>query len=398
MYSLCTYKNVTKPTVIAHTALKDWLYSIRQSPYSDLIIQARKGQVDYETTKMSLPCTTFNFMYDGYKKNVNTLSSTGLLYIDIDSNEFDITLLDRNKIYACYQSFGGSGWVVLARIDGVTLNNFHASYSYVVEDLGLSLFVDTQAIKPSQFSILSYDEDLFINESCFVYQAVEVTSPRTDVKMKKEKAYTLVGEEKAGIRFNNLDDFSPVEDIYSVDWDGKEYVNCFIPIKKRETGQRNSFLLGYCSNFVVLNPELSRDAVVSILDRVNQIACNEPVNLNQIRKIVESVFKYKEEGTLKSTPFRMKRKFFFNERDGKISKSEKWNIINQELSNKRKQESLQKLNDILADWDFGKLGKITQAAVYKNHPISSKTVEKYWFHFKFYIRELNLDFKNSIHD
>ena len=43
----------------------------------------------------------------------------------------------------------------------------------------------------------------------------------------------------------------------------------------------------------------------------------------------------------------------------------------------------------MENWNYEKSGKITQTKMYKDYPISSKTVEKYWNEFKEHIKELN---------
>jgi hypothetical protein len=388
---LNTYASVRQPQVQQTLTINDWFRKIKNSEYSSTITQARNGLKDYNTTKFSLPCVTYNFTFDKYKKDDNISSNTGVLYIDIDNPLFELHMLDTSKVYAYYKSFGGHGYSIIIRIDGLTKDNFNYNYLHVCEQLSISEFIDANAIKATQFNVLSYDEDLFINEDCTVFQAE--TAPLTSVIRKKENIYTSEG----GIRFNNLDEVDLMGGDYIVNWEGIEYVNCFIPMKKREAGNRNSFLLSYCNNLVYLNPNLVKEAVVTILGHVNQKACYPSVPKEKVFSVVESIFKYKEAGTLQPITFNKKRKFVFDKKL-KLSKEEKFAIMNIELCNKKMNESQLKINDILMNWDFNLLGKITQRAVYNNNQMSKKTVEKYWPDFKEYIAYLNNDVSAKINE
>lgn len=388
---LNTYANVRQPQISQSITINDWLQQIKNSEYSDLITKARKGEIDYNQTKLSLPCITWNFTYNTYKKDTNIIDSTGLLYIDIDNPTFNINNLDKSKVYAYYKSFGGNGYSILIKIIGITPANFKHNYLIVCEELGIADYVDASAIKHSQYNILSYDEQLFINENSFQFTAVDVAPPTIVINKKREYIYTSEGGK---IRFNNLDDINLEGNSYIVNWEGIEYINCFIPMKKREEGNRNSFLLSYTTNLVILNPHLSKEAIGKIIGHVNQKACYPPVAENKIYTVVESIFKYKEEGSLQPITFNKKRKFVFDS-SLKLSRKEKLEIMNQELGKKKMNESQSKINDILLDWNFEKLGKITQRAIYNNHPISKKTIEKYWSDFKEYISVLNNDWEED---
>ena len=78
MGELNFYLNVRSPRVIKGVSVEDWFEMIRGSEYSSLIEDARSGNVGYNQVKTSeLPCVTYNFLYDSYKKDSNIISSTG---------------------------------------------------------------------------------------------------------------------------------------------------------------------------------------------------------------------------------------------------------------------------------------------------------------------------------
>lgn len=381
------YSNITHPTVLTVIPPSQWLDKIKGSEYSETITQARNGSLPYENTKSSLPCVTYNFLFNGYKKTENILSPTGLMYIDIDTPEFDLKILDTSKIYSYYKSFGGVGYAIIVKVDGLSQDNFKSSYLSICKELGIFEFIDVQAIKPTQFNVLSYDENIFINETPYVFTST-LNSPHSIVIGKKKRTYTIEGGEiYHAIRFNNLDEVDVTGD-YTVNWDGIQWVNCFIPIKKIDT-RRNSFLLSYTNNLVWLNPKIAKKRTLRILSNINKIAFRMPVPESQLNRVVNTIFKYKLDGTLKPIYNRKSRKIVFRQ-SVKMNKDEKLAVCRHEIGKRAASKSRKKISDIIESWDFKKLGKITQPKIYKSNPISSKTVEKYWSEFKERIKELNI--------
>ena len=333
-----------------------------------------------------MPCITYNFLFDNYKKDSNIISGTGLLFIDIDNPCFDIASLDLNKVYAYYKSFGGHGYAVIAKVGNLSLNNFKSTYNYVINELGITEYVDIQAIKPSQFSVISYDKDIYINYDSIIFNSVNVATPSIVIG-KEKKAYTIErGAKINSLRFDNLDEIQ-IEDNYIVNWDGYTYVKCFIPMKKIAKN-RNNFLLSYCNNLVWLNPHITTESCLKILGKVNEYACTKPVDITQLKRVIDSIFKYKQQGTLKPIDYWHLRKIVFDSK-ARLTKAEKLSICRKEIAIKRTSDSRQKIYNILEGWNFEKHGKITQRAMYNNHPVSKKTVEKYWAEFKEFICKLN---------
>lgn len=375
--------------MISTTSLTNWLSQIKSSTYSQKITQARQDAKVYNSTKESLPCVTYNFLYEGYKNTANTIQSTGLVYIDIDHPQFDISILDKSKVYSYYHSFGGHGYAILVKVTGVTLDNFSITYKSIVNDLGIAEYVDIQAAKATQYNVISYDENIFINDSAFTYTAIY--APPSIVKEQKKKAYTIDrGAEYKPIRFDNLDEIY-IEGDYVVNWDGYDNIKCFIPIKKIDK-KRNDTLIAYCSNLVYLNPEISFHQTYTILSKVNQIMCKTPVDEEHLNRLIKSVMAYKSAGKLKPIYFNKKRKIVFN-KTSKLSREEKLEICRAEIIKHWKDISTDKLFNIIESWDFKKYGKISQRKIYNNHPINKKTVEKYWPLFKPLVKYLNVDLR-----
>lgn len=386
---LNTYSRLGAPNVTSTISVDEWLNQIKSSEHTELIITARKyskDSVPYNAVKSALPCVTYNFLFDGYKNNNNIESSTGLLYIDIDEVSFNIEHLDKTKIFAYYKSFGGNGYVILVQVDGLTVQNYNDTYHYILNQLNLLEFYDRGAAKATQFNVLSYDEDIFINPDSFVFSAIQKV-PNPCIIEKKGKAYTKrLGNFSNTIRFNDIDEIT-IDSNYSVFPEGKEIVKCFMPIKPI-TANRNNSLLAYCNNLIYLNPDLSIEATSTIMEKVNNIICNVPVDKSQLIRIVNSVFRYKENGTLTPIKFNKKRMVIFNKKfDAKPI--EKLIIAGGEINKLKSKKSKQKIYDSLENWNFDSLGKITQIKLIAVSQLNKKTVRKYWSEFKDYVKLLN---------
>jgi len=395
-FDINTYNSITKPSVIDTISVEDWFSQIQHSTHSDLIIKARNDERIYEEVKFSMPCVTYNFLFDRYKKNTSIISSTGLIYLDIDNPLFDINSVDLSKVYAYYRSFGGHGYAILVKVNNLSVDNFNSTYQHITNELGISEYIDIQAAKATQFNVLSFDKDLFINKDSIEFNSIDA-APSSIVIERKKETYTLEeGAVRNSIRFDNLDEIH-IEGDYIVNWEGYEVVKCFIPMKKRGNNHRNSFLLSYCNNLVWLNPKASREKVFQILSSVNTRACVNPVDSKQINRVINSIFKYLKDGTLKPITFWKKRKIVFHQLS-KMTKDEKLGRCVIENALRKIDLSHIKLYAILENWDFQLKGAISQRKIYKdksNH-IGKNTVEKYWNEFKDWITEQNKEFKNVI--
>lgn len=402
------YEKINKPTVLENIEVEQWFNLIRHSDYTQQIITTRENPDALELLKEQLPCVTFNFLYKGYKNDANLLGSTGIIFVDIDYPNFDIAKLDRTCILGYYRSLSGKGYHILVKVDGVTPDNFKASYKYVCNELGITHLKDDRAIKHSQFSVLSYDDDAYYNINANSYKAVSpsnVISISDDKcipilsNIKKKRTYTHDGDTK--IRFDNLDEISiPLEDRYITNWDGYDYVKCWIPIRKLTDG-RKRFLLSYTTNFVWLNPYLEYDVYLSILNNVNLIAFVTPLPLERLKNTLNTVIKQLRENKLTPIDYWNKRKIVFNPK-AKFDENEKMDIVIQELAIHRTNQSIDKLRHIIQNWDTT-LGKITARNIYNackrnaiSEKLSYKTICKYYKHFKAEIAEKNKEFTHSV--
>jgi hypothetical protein len=386
------YNSIRHPKVSETISVIKWLSDIKSSQYQNKIELARNGSLGYNDVKSSLPCVTYNFLFNDYKKDQNILNNTGLLYFDIDKSDFDKNLLDLKKVFAVYKSFGGKGYAIIVKVVNLSLVNFKATYLNIGMQLGINEWIDPQASKASQFSVLSSDPDIFINTNSTVFEATEVAPPSIVIREReKKRAYTL-DRGAIGLKFNDLDKYL-IEGDYLVNWEGFDTMSCFIPMKRIKT-KRNNFLLAYCNNFVLLNPNVYRDVLFKILSNVNQYACLEPANDAQLNRIINSVLNYKKAGRLTPIKSNKPRKIIFN-KNSNLSRLKKLEICRSEIAMKKVDDTRKKFKLILDQWSFDDYSLITQRRVYLNHSISKKTVEKYWPEFNELIKELNYKYENK---
>ncbi len=402
------YANIRTPQTTETTTIQNWFNLIKKSEYSNVIESARpfgKGHSVYESNKAAIPAITYNFTFKGYKNDDSIDTSTGLLYIDVDSPEFDINNIETNKIFSYYKSFGGKSYAILVQVSGLTKDNYDNTYIFVCKDLGIASIYDKNAQKKTQFNVLSYDPNIYINFNSFMYSAtVDIdTSPPSIVRKEKKKTYTTergeyVNDNSTMLIFDNLGKIKnnvPVGQECVSNWDGWEEIKCWLPFQKVKAGSRNPTLLSYCNNLIWLNPWLSVTDVENILKRINMKRCEEPVPDMQIKRIVSSVFKYKAAGTLQPHVSPKKRKIVFANHST-LTRDQKLEVCREETVKFKTAESTKKLYTIIEGWDFEKYGKIGQAVIYKNFKISKKTVEKYWPEFKQYVKDMNDDYKGYL--
>ncbi len=390
------YTNIKAPTVVSGITSTEWLNMIQDNEYRDIIQDLRNGYGDKTRIKESLPCVTYNYNFTVKRANANVSTSTGLFFIDIDDSSFNPSVLDSEKVYAYYKSLGGDGYHIIVQVADIPTDSYKTTYRQIVSELGIQEYADTGAAKISQPTVLSYDRNLYRNESSYVFSSTTESVPPTSVYRKKKETYRVVGDTKLDndtyrIRYDNLSAYEFNGD-YMVDWGNIDVIKAYIPINKVSNGNRASSMMAYAVNLLHLNPWLYKEKMIGMLGNVNSTMCIEPLANQQIFSIVESVFKYKEEGTLEPIYSKKKRSIIFKEGAG-WTKEDKMSTVHAVMREKRSNDSIQKLYGIIEEWDFDALGKLSIRKVSSNHPISTKTVAKYWGEFKEYVTELNNEYR-----
>jgi len=163
------------------TGTTDWLTvmeNVRSDRYKDRIESLRlllNDPVAYRESKTKLPSITFSGTFSPHREKENVETATGFLIPDLDhlpdvEEVFKLVSQDAN-IWFVFRSPSGKGLKCSLRSNGISTDAdikkfFAAAERYFSEKYGLKL--DPSCKDISRLTFVSYDPDLFINESpCF---------------------------------------------------------------------------------------------------------------------------------------------------------------------------------------------------------------------------------------
>jgi len=384
-FTITTFKNLSNCRVTGQINFSEWLLKIKNGDFAEEINLARNDDSQKDFIKVNkVPCVTINFNYNNYKNSKNCSSATGLLYIDIDAPDFDISIIDKSLVRAYYKSFGNKGYGIVVKVDGLTSDNFESTYFSICDKLGISQYVDLGAKKASQFNVMSFDTDLFDNPNSRIFSSF--STPLLENNRRERRAYSTEWG-VTNVRFSNRQDYIKGDDEYFVDFGNIEIIEAKL-LYKKVSKNRNNILLAYCTNLLFLNPQIYYDRLYKIMRAVNENNFTNPVDDNQLNRILNSVIGYHNSGELIPIPQKKKGSIIFSEKvKNKYTKEEKFAIVRKLNCENTAKKTKLKLENIIKNWDYSLHGKITQVNIVRNHPISKKTVEKYY---KFFIEIIKI--------
>jgi hypothetical protein len=387
------FQNCMSPSVLGKITVDEVLNKIKNGDENLLNIKnARefgKSHQKYDEIKMKkLPTHRFNFLYEDYAKDENIIRPTGLIYIDVDDN---IEIPHSDYIYAKWRSLSNTGYGILVKVDNLTLENFKDVYASIGMILGVK--VDDGARKAIQQNVLSYDPSLYYNTDSRVYECKDSKKASLNIIKEKEECIVL-NEAFTNIpvikeRIDNSYEYF-VGDNYDKDYlyfENKVTICApYMPWNGVEKGNRNNFLFRVLSQFALLNPHLGRDYLFN-----KSIYFNNKMTPNltkiEINSVITSVINKREKGSLKMY-YNKERLILFNP-NKKLTKSEKSKITGMIIGAKRTKVTEVAIYEIIENWDFEQLGKITQKSLIDLDIYSRSTIQRHWSKFKKYVRELN---------
>ena len=404
MHYINYYKNLYTPDVLGSMPIIQYINWIKNGFEKETVNKIRtygKEHQAYNKLKSGRWTVSFNFLFDHKKRNANIIGATGLLMFDLDYGDmveqnFQITDLNLDDIYIMHKSVGGLGYTVIVKVNGLTLENFKYNYNLLAESLGVSDVMDKNARKATQYTILSFDPDIYINDDSTVFNAVEepqivkynttTTAIDWDYQLAEtSKAYTFTNYQ---LRYNNLQDYIKDDEDYIFDYqNGYSYVS--VPYRYSypiDEGGRAMHLFTIAVKIAWLNPQADYDTLKDYLFWLNDSCHNPPLPDQEVRKTLRYVLSNKDR--LKPIINKKPKKIIFNDKLGWHREMKMQKVY--ELNAKNKSGiSKAKIEAIIEYWDFESEGKITQRAIYRNYEISKKTVEKYWWIYKEEINYLN---------
>lgn len=392
------------------------------------IEQARrvgKGNEGYDKAKKSLPLVTWMFKFDGYKEEANILCSTRLLYFDIDKEtakqpifsenveqpnsqqpSFDINSIDKKKIYAYWKSVSNEGYSIIVKANGITKENFDLNYKLIAKELGIEHVMDKNAKKKSQATFISYDPDIFVNESAFVFEATNTEETKkvslAPVKelfsiehiMQKEKTKkTFKGANDTFFRSSNIDELiSPDE--YNAKEEGYLLIKTWLPAEIKK-GNRHKTLTAYFQNLVYLNPEDPLEKFIQEGLTKNLKLCKPPLEEKKVIEIVKAVYHYLAKGKLEPIHFLKKKKLpkMLFGRNSKMDTKDKQSYAAGKVAEWKRNKTKHRIYEAIES-STGK--KITIKTVSMDSGISIPTVKRYWSEFKVFVKELNAELEETI--
>lgn len=372
-----TFSNIKTPNVRNKIDIYTFIDSISNCNDDQILLNIEKARyyhqkgnkTRYDEIKEQIPCFTLNFEFDKYKKNDNIIGSTGFIYIDVDKNtNID---LSNEMIFASWRSLSNTGRGILVKADGINPINFRYNYMSVSEKLGLK--TDKHANKASQYTIHSYDPELYINEDSIIYNAVEeIEKLPTSLLLKEEKKVNTEMGKKREVRYNNTSDYDFKNKPYIYFPDNKEKIaEVFVPWLISE-GSRNSILFFYGLQLRKLNPWVTPKVIENHLDSINIKRCVPPLDIMEIKKIRNNIMK----SDISKLDYNKERRIIFNP-EFELSRKEKLTIVNQKTGDQKRKKTYNELKELVLRWDFHKYGKITGIKLKAVSGKNKKTVYKY---------------------
>lgn len=344
----------------------------------ELIEKARKYRnVDidkYVKLKEKLPCFTLNFSFNGRKNNNNIKLPTGLIYLDVDNNtDIDFT---NPYLFATWLSPSNTGRGILVKVENLNLNNF--KYTYLAIANKLNVDADIGAAKATQFTIHSYDKNIYFNENAmtWVLDTTEESktnfTPNTHISNKKNEGYSEMMVNHS-IRYNNYNDFNFKGEKYIYFKDEKKLMaSVFVP-KIIKRGKRNSILSSIAYQVRALNLWVPYGFLKNYMLTINLYNCHPKLYESEVKSIVDRIMRMKE----LSPVLNSQRRFLFNP-EFDLSFKEKMKIVNSENGKAKVEKTIEGLKDCIKQWDVTKFGKVTIDSLIKVSGRSKGTVEKYY--------------------
>lgn len=395
MFQITQYASAREPKVQNQTSLTEVLQLIQNGDENLKLIQSArafgKGNPKYDAIKTTLlPTFRFNFLFKDSASNENITVPTGLIYLDAD-NIHEIP--DSPYVLAKWKSLSDTGYGILVKVNGLTLDNYKDTYDHLSELIGVDS--DAGARKAIQQTIQSYDPNLYYNADASVYECTESKKVLCLPIKKREKCIgtneTFLNEYDVTIRFNNIDEYFTDEYAgyqYRV-FDVKEKIcSPFIPFSIEE-GSRNNTLFFLLSQYALLNPTVGKGWLKAIADTINN-KMYPNLSEKETNLVIDSVLKKREAGSLEPY-FNEERRVLFNPK-ASLTTKEKMKIVNTELGRRKSDFTKEVIYLVLENWNFKADGKITQEKVAKFANRDVSTVKRHWSDFKAYVKDLNISY------
>ena len=183
MTLISIYDRISSKVKLNDVNVENLLSYIKDSPDKDNILLARdyvqkfgkKNNIQYDSIKARLrTCTWAGTFTQRDTKYLSELS--GLMYFDIDDvNAEDVKneLKDFPFIYSCWISVSGIGCGFLVKTNNLNPTNYRTTWELIADTL--SCFSLDKLPDVARCNVLSYDNDIYINDNSLVIEAINPT-------------------------------------------------------------------------------------------------------------------------------------------------------------------------------------------------------------------------------
>jgi hypothetical protein len=389
MKTLNLWPNIRSAQTTQQITINQWCSWIQSSDHKAEIEAARclgKSHPFYHQLKQQLPAVTFNFQFDGSRRNQNITESTGFLYLDFDcdtqekAKQIKQRLVRNSFVFATWLSLSQQGVAAIVRVKGITTTNFKQEYLEICKELGLEREIDQMAIKCTQQTVLSYDPEIYIN---------------TKSKIKKCKTPNIKKTNSTYIRSFTLLETEFVDAFDSLIWERHlpldEYTQTVVrnrpevffraywPFEARgrwrkiNQGERNSVFSKLINNLAILNPNKASQ-VLRVCNWFNQNWTITPYAYAELKSMVDWAYK----ANLQPVCTSIKSTWIHPKCKNKLK----------ELGKSRQAESKLKIELFLSEW-LCTDKKITKRLISQETGLSRPTIDKYIINYEQEINEHN---------
>ena len=298
------------------------------------------------------------------------------MYLDID-NISHIDLKRFNFVVAYWKSLSDNGYGILIKYkkqDNLILQDCIKELS----DL-FKIELDKNAVSVDRLNVISFDENIYYNKDYKEYvfsnkdKVVSDSYINTNFINRLEVIDTIYEEGK--IRFSNFEEL-----LKNYDFNGDafidlgenklQYAEVFIP-KEIFDGNRNKSMFVLCSQIRGLNPWVTQEHLFKICDTINKDKFKPALDQKELLEIVRKVYS-------KSQPvviLNKTKRILFNP-DYILTKREKQVLTAKQIRSAEADKNTSKIITCLYNWDFDKLGKISQSKLAKETGFGIATIKR----------------------
>ena len=379
--------NIYNRSVISSLSLEEFIQEVK-SPGLSTKFQILKAREIYKTSplkkddhlykgiKNSLPCITFLNTFNDYVSTVNIVEPTGFMYLDID-NIPHIDLKSFNFVVAYWKSLSNNGYGILIKYkkqDNLILQECIKELSNLFK-----IELDKNAVSVDRLNVISFDENIYYNKDYKEYvfnnkdKVVSDSYINTNFINRLEVIDTIYEEGK--IRFSNFEEL-----LKNYDFNGDtfidlgenklQYAEVFIP-KEIFDGNRNKSMFVLCSQIRGLNTWVTQEHLFKICDTINKDKFKPVLDQKELLEIVRKVYS-------KSQPvviLNKTKRILFNP-DYILTKREKQVLTAKQIRSAEADKNTSKIITCLNNWDFDRLGKISQSKLAKETGFGIATIKR----------------------